>query len=261
MTRPLASHALQQTRRHPVRRVGLLQPLHWLARGWRDLWRCPRPGLLHGAVLALFGLLLALLAHRQFWLLTGAFSGFLLVGPILATGLYELSRRLERGEPADWRSAARAWLPRDGRLVGFGLLLALAGTGWVVTSAAVVTGLSAAPVTEPMQFLRRVVLADRGWLFELWLGLGALLAAPVFASSVVAIPMLMDRRIGILGAVFTSWRAVLENPAPLALWAVLLTGLTVLGMLTAMLGLVVVVPWLAHASWHAYRDLVAPEPT
>mgnify|MGYP002136098396 CR=1 FL=1 len=259
MTPPFAPRALQDSRRHAVRRIGLLQPLHWLALGWRDLRACPLPGLLHGWLLASFGLLLALLAHRQFWLLTGAFSGFLLVGPILATGLYDISRRLQRGEPAGLRHALQVWVPRDGRLVVFGVLLAFAGTGWVVTSAAVITGLSPQPITEPLQFLRRVVLAEQGWLFELWLAVGALLAAPVFASTVVAIPLLLDRRIGILGAVFTSWRAVLENPAPLALWAVLLTGLTVLGMLTAMLGLVVVAPWLAHASWHAYRDLVAPE--
>jgi len=259
MTPPLAPRALQDTRRHAVRRIGLLQPLYWLALGWRDLRRCPAPGLLHGLALAAFGLLLALVAHRQFWLLTGAFTGFLLVGPIVATGLYQVSRRLERGEPADLRSALQVWVPHDGRLVVFGVLLAFAGTGWVVTSAAVITGLSPEPITDPLMFLRRVVLAEQGWLFEVWLGVGALLAAPVFASSVVAIPLLLDRRIGILGAVFTSWRAVLENPAPLALWAVLLTGLTVLGMLPAMLGLVVVAPWLAHASWHAYRDLVAPE--
>ncbi len=102
-----------------------------------------------------------------------------------------------------------------------------------------------------------VVAAGQGWLFEAWLALGALLAAPVFASSVIAIPLLLDRRIGVLAAVLTSWRAVLENPLPMALWAVLLVGLTLLSLLPALLGLVLVAPWLAHASWHAYRDLVA----
>lgn len=258
MTRPIAPRALDETRRHAVRRVGLLQPFRWLALGWQDLRRCPLPGLLHGLALALFGLVLALVAHRHFWLLTGAFTGFLLVGPILATGLYAVSRRLERGEPATLHSAMQAWYPDDGRLVVFGVLLAFAGTGWVVTSAALITGLSPVPIDDPLTFLRQVVLAEQGWLFEAWMAVGALLAAPVFASSVVAIPLLLDRRIGILGAVLTSWRTVLENPAPMALWAVLLTGLTVLGMLPVMLGLVFIAPWLAHASWHAYRDLVVP---
>jgi uncharacterized membrane protein len=111
-------------------------------------------------------------------------------------------------------------------------------------------------VNQPADFIRLVVLADDGSLFVAWLALGALLAAPVFASSVMAMPLLMDQRIGVLGAVFTSWRAVLMHPAPMALWALLVLALTAVGMATSMLGLVVVVPWLAHASWHAYRDLV-----
>ena len=91
---------------------------------------------------------------------------------------------------------------------------------------------------------------------ETWLLLGGALAAPVFASSVVAIPLLLDREVSVLAAIFTSWRAVMENPVPLAFWALTITLLTLAGMATAMAGLVVVVPLLAHASWHAYRDLV-----
>jgi uncharacterized membrane protein len=80
----------------------------------------------------------------------------------------------------------------------------------------------------------------------------------MFASSVVAIPLLLERRISVLRAVVTSWTAVLASPVTLALWAAVILGLTTLGMLSALLGLVVVVPWLGHASWHAYRDLVPP---
>ena len=83
-----------------------------------------------------------------------------------------------------------------------------------------------------------------------------MLAAPVFASSVVAIPLMLDRRIGVLGAVLTSWRAVMQSPGPMALWGALLMAITLLGMAPLLLGLIVAVPWLAHASWHAYRDLV-----
>ncbi|MFT3719803.1 DUF2189 domain-containing protein [Pseudorhodoferax sp.] len=253
-----ATRALNESRRFVVRTITPGQPLRWLVRGWADLWRAPVPGLLHGLVVALFGAVLLLLARDRFWLLAGAFSGFLLVAPLAATGLYAISRALARGEPATLATALRAWYPDDGRLVLFGVLLAFAGTGWVVTSAGLVTGFAPAPVTRPEDFLRQVVLADTGWLFEGWVVLGALLAAPVFASSVVAIPLLLDRRIGILAAVLTSWRAVMENPLPMALWAMLLMGLTLVAMVPALLGLVLAVPWLAHASWHAYVDLVAP---
>ena len=250
------SPALIESRRFGTRTIPILRPLGWLAAGWRDFMRCPGPGLLHGLLLAAFGAALIAGARQQFWLLAGAFSGFLLVAPVLATGLYAISRSLERNGHADLTTALRAWRPRDGRLVLFGVLLAFAGTGWVMTSASLITGFAGAPVRNPQEFLKVVVLADQGLLFESWLALGGVLAAPVFASSVVAIPMLLDREIGVLGAVLTSWRVVMANPLALALWAGLLMALTLLGMATLMLGLIVIVPWLGHASWHAYRDLV-----
>ncbi len=228
--------------------------------GWNDLRRCPLPGLLHGAAMALFGALLLALARDRFWLLAGAFSGFLLVAPLMATGLYGVSRELEQGRRANLHTALAAWRPHDARLVVFGLLLALAGTGWVLTSASLITRFAAEPVNNPADFLRVVVLGGHPYLFEVWLALGGALAAPVFASSVIAIPLLLDRRVSVMTAVLTSVRAALLNPLPMALWATLIMALTMLGMLaTALVGLVVVLPWLAHASWHAYRDLVEPE--
>lgn len=250
----------------PIRPLTPLQPLQWLVRGWRDSRRCGAVSYAHGLALAVFGQLLLVVAHHQFWLLAGAFSGLLVVGPVLATGLYALSRALERGEPASWRLVLQTWLSwrhhgnsRDGkdwRLVRFGLLLGLAGTGWVLTSAALITLLSPVPIAQPLDFLRHVVLARDNWLFELWLALGGLMAAPIFASSAVALPLLLDRRVSVLQAVITSWEAVLRDPLPMALWAALIMGLTLLGLLTALLGLIVVMPVLGHASWHAYRDLV-----
>lgn len=256
---PNTRQALQESRRFGVKPVPLLRPLGWLARGWRDLWRCALPSLLQGLLLAGGGALLIALAGQRFWLLAGAVSAFLLVAPILATGFYALSRALERGEAAGLATVLAAWHPRDGRLMRFGLLLALAGAGWLLCSAALITGFAGVPVKTPLDFVHAVVLSEQGLLFEAWLALGALLAAPVFASSAVAIPLLLDRpqsSLGVLGAVFISWRVVMEHPAPMALWAALLMGLSLLGMATAMLGLVLILPWLGHASWHAYRDLV-----
>ena len=246
-------------RRHRVRQVPLLQPLRWLALGWADLMRCPLPGLLHGLVMAGFGALLLLVARDRFWLLAGAFSGFLLMAPLVATGLYAVSRALEGGGRAHLGTAMAAWKPRDSRLVVFGLLLALAGTGWVLTSAALITRWASEPVQSPADFLQVVVMAGEMGLFEVWLVLGSALAAPIFASTVVALPLLLDRRIGVHAAVLVSVRAALLNPGPMALWATLILTITLLGMATLLLGLIVAVPWLAHASWHAYRDLVEAE--
>ncbi len=243
-----------------IRAVPASRPWRWLARGWADLMRCPLPGLAHGAAAAAFGALLLLIARDRFWLLAGSFSGFLLVAPIVATGLYAVSRTLESGRPAGLAVALAAWRPRDHRLVVFGLLLALAGTGWVLTSASLITRFAAAPVQTPLDFLRVVVLNDSGHLFEAWLLLGSVLAAPMFASSVVAIPLLLDRPCSVRSAVASSVSAALGSPLAMALWATLILVLTLLGMATFMAGLVVVVPWLAHASWHAYGDLVEAPP-
>ena len=237
----------------PARPVTLQSPRRWLALGCADLKRNPMPGLAHGFLLTAFGWLLLWAARDQFWLLAGAFSGFLIVAPILATGLYQVSRQRTAGLD----EVIELWRSGDGRLVKFGLLLGLAGTGWVLTSAALITWGSPVPILKPVDFLRHVVLVREIGLFEVWLLLGVLLAAPVFASTVVARPMLVDTRASGMEAVAESWRAVASHPGPMVLWAVVIALLVGLGMLTALLGLIVLIPLLAHASWHAYRDLTA----
>lgn len=252
-TPPTASHPKAVARKP----VSLASPARWLALGWADLQRNPLPGLLHGLLLTAFGALLLWAAVEKFWLLAGAFSGFLIVAPILATGLYHVSRASENGRRAGLGEVALIWRSGDRRLVIFGLLLGLAGTGWVLTSAGLITLWSPQPIHKPADFLRHVVLVREIGLFEVWLLLGALLAAPVFASSVVALPMLLDTRASVMDAVRASWRAVASHPGPAAAWAVLIALLVGLGMATALLGLIVIVPLVAHASWHAYRDLTA----
>ncbi|MFN3493963.1 MAG: DUF2189 domain-containing protein [Hydrogenophaga sp.] len=237
--------------------VDMLSPLRWLAAGWDDLKSNPVPGLVHGALLAGFGAMLLMLARDRFWLLAGAFSGFLIVAPILATGLYHVSMRAEAGERAGLSEVFGLWRTGDGRLVRFGLLLGLAGTGWVLTSAGLITLWSPEPIEKPVDFLRHVVLVKPLGLFEAWLLLGALLAAPVYASTVVALPMLVGTAVPVSVAVGQSWRSVASHPGPMALWAVVIALLVGLGMMALLLGLVVVVPLIGHASWHAYRDLVA----
>jgi len=241
---------------HNAPGIGMDAPIRWLRLGWTDFVRNPGPGLLHGGVLALFGWMLLWVAGDRFWMLAGAFSGFMIVAPILTTGLYQVSKQCSTGRCVGMAEVVSVWRSLDGRLIVFGMLLSLAATGWVMTSASMITALSALPVHNPMDFLRHVVLAEDSWLFEIWLFLGGVLAAPMFASSVVAIPMLVDTRASVRAAVLASWSAVGSYPFVLGFWALIIMSLVGLGMLTGLLGLIVVVPVLAHASWHAYRDLV-----
>ena len=250
-----------------VRSIALMQPLVWLALGWRDMARAGWISFAHGLAITLLGGAIMAVAYNRFWLLAGALSGFLVVAPVLATSLYALSRALERNERANTAVVLKTWLHWQSShvnkwgndywcMVQFGALLALAATGWVVTSAALISLLAPVPIETPRDFLLHVVLAREGWLFELWLALGSLMAAPIFLSSVVAMPLLLDRRASLRQAILTSWQAVLANPVAMALWAALILGFTLLGLGSLLLGMIAVMPMLGHASWHAYRDLV-----
>ena len=250
-----------------VRTIELIRPLHWLVWAWRDMARCGWVSFAHGLTFTLAGAAIFAIAHNRFWLLAGALSGFLVIAPVLATSLYALSRALERGEKADFSVVLKTWLNWQNSqlnkwgndywcLVQFGVLLAAAATGWVLTSAALITLLSPVPVTTPLEFVQHVMLARNGFLFELWLALGGVMAAPIFASTAVAMPLLLDRRVTLMQAILTSWQTVLINPVPMAFWAAVIMGFTLLGLGSALLGLIAVIPMLGHASWHAYRDLV-----
>lgn len=242
------------------------QPMHWLALGFKDLARSPLLSMMHGLVLALLGGLITWVAHDRFWLLAGSMSGFMVVAPVLATSLYAMSRAMERGEKVDFRLLINTWTQWQMRLrhepdsywslIRFGLLLGLAATGWVITSAALITLLAPVPIHTPIDFIRHVVLAKQGYLFEIWVGLGAMMALPMFASSVISMPLLLDRQVTVMQAVLTSWKAVLTHPFQMTLWAFLIMSFSLLGIGSLFMGLILVVPMLGHGSWHAYRHMV-----
>ncbi len=250
----------------PILAVEPDQPLRWLVLGFRDLARNPWLSMAHGLAMTLAGWLITWLAFDQFWVLVSLISGFMVGAPVLATSLYAMSRAMERGEEVSFGLLVRTWtrwqlklqIQPDSywALIRFGLLLALAAAGWVFTSSAFIHLMAPVPIQTPMDFIRHVVASQDHHLFEIWLALGGLMAAPLFASSVVSMPMLLDRRVTVLEAVLTSWKAVLTYPITMALWAFLLMGMTALGIFSLYLGLILVVPLLGHASWHAYRELV-----
>jgi len=240
-----------------VRRVAITAPLGWLGKGWRDLWRQPAASLFYGVAVAVTGAVILGVTASLAYLFAAAITGFLLVAPMLAAGLYELSRRYLAGEPATLTDSMLAWKRNPSALVSFGLLSILAGTAWQVVSVVIVALFYKGIALQPMAMMIEVLVNPQHYLmFFIYMGAGGLMAAVVFALSVVSMPMLVDRRCELLCALTTSVNAVAENPLPLALWAAIIMLLTGLGFATALVGLILVMPWLGHASFHAYKELV-----
>lgn len=239
-----------------VRQIPAARPLHWLALGWRDFRRAAWPSGFHGLVVATGGVLILALAFQFTALLPGAVSGFVLVGPILATGLYDISRRLAAGQTPRLDHVFGAWKKGTRPLIWFGVLLMIAGTLWVLVSVVLFGLFVKVPIESLYAFVRYAVQQQGDLLFSLWLLAGALGGAVVFAATAVSVPLLLDRETDLRSAILTSVRAVGDNPAAMTVWAIVIMVATALSLATAMLGFILVVPVIGHATWHAYRDLV-----
>lgn len=254
--RTFPSHPSAGSSGPDVRVIAVSRPLHWLALGWRDFLHTPVASGAHGLLVTLGGLVILALALRVLPLLPGAFSGFVLIGPILATGLYEISRRRGLGEQPTLAHAIGAWRRGTRPLVWLGLLLLAAGTAWVLASSLLFGLFVHQRIDSPMAFLRYAVVEQGSLAFLMWVVLGGLGSALVFALTAVSPPLLLEREIALRPALLASARAVGDNPTAMALWAAIIMIATALSIATALIGFVVAIPVIGHATWHAYRDLI-----
>lgn len=240
-----------------VTRVEPRRPLLWLERGWRDFSGNPGPSIAHGLILVAVGWLIVLLCSTHIDLLTATISGFLLVGPVFGAGFYELSRRREAHEPAGFDASLDGALRNAGSLVRLGLLLAVLGAAWVATSHWLFLTEFGGTVPPVGRDLYHTVFDWENHDFLVnYVSTGAVYAAAVFALSAVSAPMIFHRAANTRTAIFISLKAVAMNPLAMLFWAALIVALTVIGFATLLFGLIVVLPVLGHATWHAYRDLV-----
>ncbi|HSV69673.1 MAG TPA: DUF2189 domain-containing protein [Methylibium sp.] len=232
-------------------------PLRWLARGWRDFLRCPGIGLFYGGCFMVMGWALAAVYRHAPAYVLALSAGFLLMGPFLCLGLYDASRRLERGERPDFGDSLFAWDRHTGTLAIFGFVLLVLEMLWG-RAAMVVFAVSFEGMPDLRGSLLALVDPENLGFIVAYLGVGGVFAGLIYAVSVVSIPMVLDRGTDAIGAGLTSLRLVFTQPGVMLCWGALITTLVVLAMLPWFTGLLVVGPVLGHASWHAYRAAVEP---
>ena len=242
-----------------VRAIGLASPMRWLRMGWRDVMRSPGPSLGLGILVAAVGMLLTTAAWKATYIAPALLGGFLLVGPFLAMALYGLTKQLEAGQPPKLRASLQGLQANAGSIAMLGLMLALAYILWERSAAILFAFYYRGQAIQVSQLMSEFMAGQYLGLALMFLASGALVAAAVFALTVVSAPLLVDRPVDVITAAMTSLRCCKRNAAPMVLWAALIASLTLLGFLTAMVGLIFVFPLLAHASWHAYRDMVEHE--
>lgn len=234
-------------------------PLRWLAAGWRDLRSAPAASLSYGAAFAAMGWLTYFVFRHAHEYTSALAAGFLLVGPFLCTGLYDISRRLAAGQPASLAASATAWRANLGAFSMFALILTVVMLVWARASLVTFALFFSSGIPDLSGFLGRVASVEH-WDFVLtYFAVGGVFATIVFALSVVSVPLMLARGTDTVVAAITSVRALAANPLPLAFWAALIVLLTALGFATLFVGLLVTVPVVGHATWHAYEDLVGEQ--
>jgi uncharacterized membrane protein len=234
-------------------------PLRWLALGWRDFVRHPGIGLYYGfAFLSMGWLLLLVFEHAPAYTLALS-AGFLLAGPFVCMGLYQVSLRLERGLTPDFGDSLTAWDTRTGTMAIFGGVLLILELVWG-RAALIVFALSFDGMPDFKGSVMALLQPENIEFIVAYCGVGAVFAGLIFSISVVSIPMILDRQVDAVTAGLTSLRVVLNSPGVMLVWGAVITVLVVAAMLPWFIGLLVVGPVLGHASWHAYRAAVAEAP-
>jgi uncharacterized membrane protein len=233
-------------------------PLHWLKLGWADFKRCPRIGLFYGLCFFAMGhALLAVFQNAPAYVLALS-AGFLLMGPFLCLGLYDASKAMQtHSHRPSLRASLLAWRPTKGTMGIFAGVLLILELLWGRASLVVfAVTFNTMPSTEKL--LPQLINPENLGFLITYTVVGGIFASLIFVTSVISIPMIMDRKTDAISAGLTSIRASLQNPGVMFLWGALITLLVGLAMLPAFLGLLIIGPVIGHATWHAYRHIVPP---
>jgi len=243
-----------------VRNIDFDAPFRWLSRGLDDLKASPGPSLFYGACFALMGFLVSLVFRHAYAYVSALVSGFLLVGPFVALGLYELSRRNEVGEPLHLGPSMTAWRRNAGSIGVYSVIIIVIFLVWARASLVVFALFYTSEMPTLTGFMQQILSLENIEFIVVYCIVGLLFASIVFAVSVVSIPMMLDQGQDAVTSMIASTYALFRNFPQISLWAVVIVALTVVGFATFFLGLIVLMPIIGHATWHAYRDLVEPLP-
>ena len=248
-----------------IRRIGLTDLSDALRLGWEDFKAVPSHAIILCVIYPVLGLVLfrMVLGYSVLPLLFPLAAGFTLIGPFAALGLYELSRRRERGEEtAAWDAMHVLRAPSFGAMLALGMLLLALFVTWIAAADAIyIAAFGNAPAASIPDFSARVLTTPEGWsLIIIGCGVGFLFAVVALCVSVVSFPLMLDRHATAIDAIRTSVRAVMKNPFAMAVWGLIVAALLVIGSLPLFVGLCVVLPVLGHATWHLYRKVVEPDP-
>jgi len=230
-------------------------PVQWLRLGWRDFTRAPLPGLFYGGCFTGMGwLLLYLFEHAAIYTLALS-AGFLLLGPFLCLGLYDVSRTLEAGERPHLIRSLTAWRTRAGTMAIFGGVLLIVEMIWA-RSSLIVFALSFNGMPDFRGSLLALLNPSNLGFIITYVIVGAMFAGFIFGISAVALPMILDRHTDAITAALTSLRLCITQPGVMLLWGATVAVVMVLAMAPGFFGLLVAGPVIGHASWHAYRAAV-----
>ena len=238
-----------------LRSLSAADPFRWVAAGWRDFLRCPKVGLFYGGCFFLMGHALWFILKEAPAYVLALSAGFLLMGPFLCLGLYDASRAIEQGQTPSLRASLTAWLPTKGTMAIFAGVLLILEMLWGRASL-VVFAVTFNTMPDTANLLKVLISLDNLEFLITYTVVGAIFAGLIFVTSVISIPMIMDRQTDAISAGLTSIRACLQNPGVMFLWGAVITLMVVLAMLPWFLGLWVIGPVLGHATWHAYRQIV-----
>jgi uncharacterized membrane protein len=247
-----------------IRKIGFADLKDAAAKGIEDFWVMPTHVIFLAIIYPIVGLFLARMTfgYSVMPLLFPLAAGFALIGPFAAIGLYELSRQREKGVDVSWKHAFGVLrCPSLDAIADLGMVLMIVFLIWLTTAQWLYQSLFGYGSPESIgQFLSDILTTSEGWILIIaGNGIGFLFAVLVLTISVVSFPLLLDRDVGAMVAMHTSVRAVRRNPLMMAAWGLFVAVTLMIGSLPFFVGLAVVLPVLAHSTWHLYRKVVEPD--